>query len=113
MSPSTGHWSKLGELLTLRRVELDPRYQNRTVFCEERGLDYRLAYDIEEARRVNFRKTTLAGVAAAYAVTLDSLLAVLEGKAAGLEPAPGRPREAAAPRPDIMHASSPEEEFIA
>lgn len=81
MSPSAtpAMWQRLGELLVRRRVELDPRYQNRTVFTAERGLDYRLAYDIEEARRTNFRKTTLAGIAVAYAVTLDSLYNALQG----------------------------------
>lgn len=80
MSPRTdaAAWKRLGELLIRRRIELDPAYQNRTAFCTERGIDYRLAYDIEEARRTNFRKGTLAGVAIAYAVTLDSMLAVLD-----------------------------------
>ena len=81
MSPSAtpAKWQRLGELLVRRRVELDPRYQNRTVFTAERGLDYRLAFDIEEAKRTNFRKGTLAGIAVAYGVTLDSLYAALDG----------------------------------
>lgn len=89
MSPSAtpASWKRLGELLIRRRVELDPRYQNRSTFSTERGLDYRLAYDIEEARRTNFRKGTLAGIANAYAVTPDSLLAVLRDAHAQLEPA--------------------------
>lgn len=82
---------RLGELLTRRRVELDSRYQNRTVFAAERGIDYRLAYDIEEARRGNFRTTTLTAIANAYAVTAESLFAVLRG-AAALEPVPGPAR---------------------
>lgn len=88
MSPAAtpAAWKRLGELLTRRRVELDVRYQNRTTFTDERGLDYRLAYDIEEARRTNFRKGTLAGIANAYAVTADSLLAVLRDAHAQLEP---------------------------
>lgn len=90
MSPSsTDDWERLGEQLTRRRVELAPRYGNRTVFAAERGIDYRLAYDIEEARRTNFRRTTLAGIAVAYAVTLDSVYATL--KNGSLEPVPPPP----------------------
>lgn len=88
-SPSTADWARLGELLTRRRVELDPRYQNRTVFSAERGIDYRLAYDIEECRRTNFRTTTLAAVAAAYGVTYESLMQVAHEGAAELIPASG------------------------
>jgi hypothetical protein len=104
MSPdaSLTGWKRLGELLTLRRVELDLRYQNRTTFSTERGLDYRLVYDIEEHRRPNFRTTTLAGIAAAYAVTFDSLLAVLRDPSASLEPLPAdTPRLASVPDPGI------------
>lgn len=89
MSPRTdaAAWKRLGELLIRRRIELDPAYQNRTTFCTERGIDYRLAYDIEEARRTNFRKGTLAGIAAAYGVTLDSLYAALTGGELAAAPA--------------------------
>lgn len=100
MSPRTdaAAWKRLGELLIRRRIELDPAYQNRTAFCTERGIDYRLAYDIEEARRTNFRKGTLAGIAAAYGVTLDSLYAALGGG----ELAPALASRAAQTRP--LHA---------
>jgi hypothetical protein len=83
-------WDRLGQLLTRRRVDLDPRYKNRTIFSTERGIDYRLAYDIEEGRRRNFRSSTLGGIAAAYAVTLDSVYAVLDDSGQ-LEPVPGGP----------------------
>ena len=60
-------------------------------------------YDIEEHRRPNFRTTTLAGIAAAYAVTFDSLFAVLRDPGASLEPLPpaGTPRIAAVPDPAV------------
>lgn len=108
-NPAPASWKRLGELLIRRRVELDPRYQNRSTFCAERGLDYRLAYDIEEARRTNFRSTTLAGVAAAYAVTPDSLSGVLHDPRAGLEPtpAPSRPAPLRAAGPDAPSSSTP------
>ena len=98
-SPSAADWRRLGELLTRRRVELDLRYQNRTTFSAERGIDYRLAYDVEEAKRTNFRRTTLAGIAAAYAVTLDSVYAALDG--GPLEPVPP-PRPLLRPVPSLL-----------
>lgn len=98
-TPSAADWERLGELLTRRRVDLDPRFQNRTVFAEERGLNYRLAYDIEEAKRSNFRPATLAAIASAYAVTAESVSAVLRGDGE-LEPLPAdAPRITAVPAP--------------
>lgn len=100
MNPSAdpAAWVRLGELLTRRRTDLDARYRNRTLFAAERGLDYRLCYDIEEHRRANFRTATLAGIAAAYGVTADSVLAVLRNSADHLEPA-SPPRLAPVPSP--------------
>lgn len=104
-SPSSADWGRLGELLTRRRVELDPRYQNRTLFCEERDVDYRLAYDIEEARRSNFRPATLLAVAAAYAVTPESVTAALQG--GSLEPLPDRDRRLRPVTPAPSRSPSP------
>lgn len=111
-SPSASGWKRLGEQLIRRRVELDPRYSNRTLFCAERALDYRLVYDIEVARRRNFRKTTLGAIAAAYAVTLDSLNGVVRADAEYLEPVPHPPS-----RPDMSRSGpgaggTPEEEAL-
>lgn len=101
MSPNPSDWQRLGEQLTHRRVELDPRYQNRTTFCTERGLDYRLAYDIEEAKRTNFRSSTLVAIAAAYAVTPESISGVLRGgdlqRVARAAPDPPDPTPSRAP----------------
>jgi hypothetical protein len=102
MSPSSSpaNWKRLGEQLTRRRVELDPRFSNRGVFAAERAIDYRLAYDVEEARRVNFRPATLAHIAAAYAVTPESITGALAG--GSLEPL--GPRLSAVPTPAPLHA---------
>jgi len=89
----TRTWKRLGELLTRRRVALDPRYHNRRLFCDERQINYRLVYDIELAKRADFAMATLAAVAQAYAVTFESIQQALDG--GELEPIP----EAAKPAP--------------
>lgn len=92
-------WQRLGELLTRRRVELDKRYRNRTLFATERGLNYRLAYDIEEAKRTNFSPAALALIASAYAVTPASM----DDALAGGELVPVAPAEA----PPLPEAGAP------
>ena len=70
---------RLGELLTLRRVELDPRYRNRSLFAKEREINLRLAQDIENAARDNFDAPTRAFIALKYGWTADSVDRVLAG----------------------------------
>lgn len=84
-------WKRLGELLILRRTALDPRYRNRRAFADARGINYKLASDIEQAKRTDFSIATLAHIAASYDVTYESLKAALDG--GDLEPAPA-PRAA-------------------
>lgn len=92
-------WKRLGGLLTDRRVHLG--YRERTQFCAERGVDYRLVYDIEQARRVNFTRSTIAALEVAYLLRPGAIPAALAG--GDLEPArppqpdPERPRLAAVP----------------
>jgi hypothetical protein len=64
--PTKAAWKKIGEALEQARVELSPRYRNRTLFAQERGIDYRLAYDVEMGARDNYRRPTLRAVEAAY-----------------------------------------------
>jgi hypothetical protein len=47
-------------------VELDTRYRNRTLFAQERGIDYRLAYDVEMGARDNYRRPTRRAIEVAY-----------------------------------------------
>jgi hypothetical protein len=82
-------WRRLGRMLELRRVELATRYSNLSLFTAERGLDYRLAWDIEHAKRTNYRRPTLTAVEIAYGWRPGSIAGVLAG---------GRP--APAPDPD-------------
>lgn len=59
-------WENLARLLVNRRVQLDPRYRNRRVFCDEKQLDYRVISDIEGARRTNFSAPMLTAIEVAY-----------------------------------------------
>lgn len=85
MAPSEAAWERLGELLTQRRAQLDPRYGRRTTFATERGLNYRVAYEVETARRHNFGDGTLAVIESAYELVPGSLKRTLDG--GPLEPA--------------------------
>lgn len=80
-------WRRLGELLQLRRAELG--YPRRPAFTREREINIRLVTDIENAYRPNtFLTPTLREIARGYAVTYDSMVAVLLGHDDGLVPAP-------------------------
>lgn len=84
-APETA-WQRLGELLQLRRAELG--YKRRPGFTRDRDINIRLVTDIENAYRPNtFLTPTLREIAQAYAVTYDSVTAVLAGTAEKLEPA--------------------------
>jgi hypothetical protein len=72
-------WERLGALLERRRVEMDTRYRNLTLFCEERDIDYRLAWDIEHAARDNYRRPTITAIEIAYAWVPGSIRRVLAG----------------------------------
>ena len=61
--PESGEaWQRLGEMLEGRRVALDPKYRNLVRFTAERGIDYRLAWDVEHAARTNYRRPTLTAI---------------------------------------------------
>lgn len=81
MTAQTGHdaWVRLGGMLERRRVELDLKYRNLALFAEERGVDYRMAWDLEHARRTNYRRITLMAVELAYGWEPGSIEQVLEG----------------------------------
>lgn len=77
--PSVAAWQRLGRLLKNRRLQIDPDYSNLTRFCKDRGIDYRLAWDIEKGARTNYRDVTLAGVEAAYQLEAGSISTSLSG----------------------------------
>jgi len=81
-------WKRLGALLVQRRIELAPRYRQRTVFAADVGIKWRLLHDIERAKRDSFTPETLAAVEVAYQWQPGSVARVLAG---------GNPAPAAAP----------------
>jgi hypothetical protein len=85
-------WKKLGDSLVERRVQLG--FRSRAAFCEERGVDYRLVYDIEQARRTNFTRSTVAALEVAYALAPGSISRFLAGGDLETVP-PSRPAAAA------------------
>jgi hypothetical protein len=72
-------WQRLAEKLIERRVAIDPRYSNRRLFCDERGIDYRTVSDLERARRDNYGRPMLAKVEVAYKWAAGSVRQILEG----------------------------------
>jgi hypothetical protein len=89
-------WRRLGELLQRRRSDLG--YRRRPAFTRDHGINIRLVTDIENVYRPNtFLTPTLQQIARAYAVTYDSMVAVLRGEADELAPAEPTPSVPAAP----------------
>jgi len=90
------HWDdealkRLGEVLVVRRVELDPRYHSRKLFAEETGINLRRLADLENGRRGGAPPLALQNVfAPAYRVEYQSVVDVLAGDG-DLEALPGTP----------------------
>lgn len=69
----------LGKRLIRRRIDLDPRYENRRVFADERaGGRYRIINAIELGRRDNYEPGTLAIVERAYDLDTGAISRYLE-----------------------------------
>jgi hypothetical protein len=66
-------------MLIQRRTALDPRWHNRREFADATGLNYRVIYDAEEARRTNFGGSTLAAIEAAYRLEPGTITRFLSG----------------------------------
>jgi hypothetical protein len=112
-------WARLEKRLYVRRLELDPRYATFKTFIAERGVNYRLAWDLENATgegRMNVGWLTLAEkVDPAYGWEPGGCQNVLDG----LEPVPlpgtpgARPKRPVAavppPVPQLPADMSPEE----
>ena len=75
---------ELGGLLRDRRVELG--YRHVPAFTAARDINSRMVGDIEHARRDTYERPTLDDIAAAYAVTRDSMVAVVWSDAGELVP---------------------------
>jgi hypothetical protein len=66
MSYSEQDWERLGRLLMQRRGQLGSQFLNRQEFVRTTGLNERLVYDLENARRTSYRPATVAAVESAY-----------------------------------------------
>jgi hypothetical protein len=74
-------WKELGASLERRRVELDTRYANLTLFSRERGIDYRICWDIEHGARTNYRRPTRTAIEVAYGLEPGWIAGHLAGEA--------------------------------
>lgn len=65
-TPPDESWQRLGRALIARRLDLNPKYKSREVFARDTDMDYRVLFDIENARRTNFGAMTIARIERAY-----------------------------------------------
>lgn len=108
VSPSQERWQQLGDMLIQRRVELDARYRYRNAFADDTGLDWRLLYDIEKARRTNFTRSTLSAIEVAYRLEPRSVEEFLDGDEDALVPLPDTaPESPPEPWPPERHFDDP------
>lgn len=70
---------RLGDALTARRVAVSPAWANRAEFIRATGISKKLAERLETGWPGSYRTSTLAVVAQAYQVTLESIGATLDG----------------------------------
>jgi hypothetical protein len=107
-SPSQERWQQLGGMLIQRRVELDARYRYRNAFADDTGLDWRLLYDIEKARRANFTRATITAIEVAYRLEPGSIEEFLDGDEDTLIPLPDPgPEPEPQPWPPERHFDDP------
>lgn len=73
---SNENWERLGRLLSEQRGRIE---SNARAFADQTGLNYRLVWDLENARRTNYRVAKLAEVEKAYRWGPGSIKRVLDG----------------------------------
>jgi hypothetical protein len=66
-------WERLARALIARRLDLDPKYKSREAFARDTGMDYRVLFDIEKARRTNFGPITITRLERAYKLQNGSI----------------------------------------
>ena len=86
MTAPPAAWKRLGKLLVQRRIELSPKYRDRTTFAADTSLNWRLLHDIERAKRTNFSSESLAAIEVAYRLEPGAVDTALAG--GELKPAP-------------------------
>lgn len=95
-------WVRLGELLLARRAQLNRRFANRQLFVNTTGLDYRVAYDVEKAKRQNFSDRIKVAIEEAYRLQSGEFDRILDGAEPSPIPASG------ASQPEVMTPVEPE-----
>ncbi|NJP27064.1 hypothetical protein FLW53_23270 [Microbispora sp. SCL1-1] len=79
MSGAADDWKRLGDQLVARRVELNDAWSNRSTFTQDTGVDYRVVYDLEKARRTNFSPAMIRRLEKAYQLRAGAIHAILAG----------------------------------
>lgn len=97
-------WDRLGRLLIARRTQIDPSYHSREKFAAATGLNARLVYDIERAKRRGFKDSTISSIEHAYEIAPGSVRRALNDP--DLTELP--PRDSAA-GPQTVEPAAPEE----
>ena len=108
--PDPDDWRRLGLLLQRRRGELGPQVANLAKFTADRGLNYRMAWDLEAGARDNYRTATLRAGEVAYGWGAGSIDRVLEGGEPAAERPPARSANPLDALPPAKRAVA--EEFI-
>jgi hypothetical protein len=78
--PEHADWVRAGIYLQEQRVRLNPAYRNRSLFSRERGINYRLSQDIENAVRDNFDRPTITHIELAYGLEPGAVEKMLAGE---------------------------------
>jgi hypothetical protein len=103
-------WAHVARLLRDRRIELGPRYKNKHLFSEERGINRRMLWLAESGRPANYQTDTRQAIEAAYALVPGSFGRLLVGgdlERAGATPDPVPPPPAPAAEPLAMPGADP------
>ena len=78
-TPDMAPWHRLGEELRRRREEdMPPRYANLTLFASERGINHRLAWNLEHGAKASYRRDSIRKAEIAYQLSrgyIDTFIA--------------------------------------
>lgn len=100
--PRDQAWKDLGDLLMRRRIEIDPRYSNRSLFARENGAQLRILSAVELGERDTYEAGTISAIEVIYRLRPGAIRRFLAGEATGLE---ANERRARPPSPE---AESPQ-----
>lgn len=90
-APRQEDWRALGQWLRARRVMVNPRWRNRTLFARETGISLKTLTDLELGHRLSFSPEMLALMEQTYRLRQGSLGVAID---AGTLPIPEESRDA-------------------